>query len=322
MSKILFDEHPIVIPPSLARALGLKKSIIVQQIHYWLQHKLKDPNKYKNGFHQNKPWVYKTYTQWEDEMPYLGSLRSIKKEFKELQEMGVLIKGNFNKRSFDKTNWYTINYQNLEHLLSNIAAPSIVKHLHDGSAIPALSDSAISAPPIPKTTQRLLTKTTKEVCANEFTHVQAQPALPFDVSFENKEVDNAEALDQIQTDPVHPPVAKAPQKYSEEFESFWTHYPVKRDKSKAFKAWKRLKPNQELQTLLVSDVQQRANIDPQWIKGYVPYGERYLRDRRWEDEITASAESQTKAVVFSSGVSTVSEIDRQSAELKKKWGMA
>lgn len=305
MSKILFDEHPIVIPPSLARAIGLKKSIIVQQIHYWIQHKMKDPNKYRNSFHQGRPWVYKTFTQWEHEMPYLGSLRSIKKEFKELQEMGVLTKANFNKKSFDKTNWYTINYQALEHIVASL---SRVQKLHDGSAETAPSESAEIALPIPETTQRLQSKTTEEdICANNFAPPQDDFTI-LNYSFDeegvmtayavsNKVITGTITVDSQKPHEEPPPVAKSPPKYSQAFDAWWQHYPVKRDKESAYQAWKQLKPDAELQKVLIADVENRKQNDPQWAKGYIVYGSKYLKKKRWLDEI----EPTQNAVAISHG---------------------
>ena len=36
-SKLLVDEPPLIVLPSLAVAIGLAEAILLQQIHYWLR---------------------------------------------------------------------------------------------------------------------------------------------------------------------------------------------------------------------------------------------------------------------------------------------
>ena len=36
MSKLLINENPIMIQPSLVMKLGINQAIIIQQVHYWL----------------------------------------------------------------------------------------------------------------------------------------------------------------------------------------------------------------------------------------------------------------------------------------------
>ena len=52
MSKLLIDENPLVLLPSLAVKIGLNQAIVIQQIHYWLQASKTKIN--------NKKWVYNT----------------------------------------------------------------------------------------------------------------------------------------------------------------------------------------------------------------------------------------------------------------------
>lgn len=37
MSKLLIEEPPLQVLPSLAVTIGLNEAIIIQQIHYWLR---------------------------------------------------------------------------------------------------------------------------------------------------------------------------------------------------------------------------------------------------------------------------------------------
>ena len=108
MNNLLFDERPLVILPSLAVALGdLDEAAILQQIHYWTQKNMNVVDGYS--------WVYNSMDEWQKQFPWL-SKRSLDRKFKKLKDKNLLIIGNYNKKKFDKTNWYRINYEELNKL--------------------------------------------------------------------------------------------------------------------------------------------------------------------------------------------------------------
>lgn len=73
---------------------------------------------------------------------------------------------------------------------------------------------------------------------------------------------------------------------AESFERFWVTYPKKRNKGDAMKAWRALKPGEELVTAILAAVE-RAKVSVQWRKDegqFIPYPASWLRARGWEDE--------------------------------------
>lgn len=73
---------------------------------------------------------------------------------------------------------------------------------------------------------------------------------------------------------------------AELFERFWAAYPKKRNKGDALKAWRALKPSEELVTAILAAVE-RARESVQWRKDegqFIPYPATWLRARGWEDE--------------------------------------
>lgn len=70
--------------------------------------------------------------------------------------------------------------------------------------------------------------------------------------------------------------------YTSDFEEFWKQYPKRVGKPKAFDFWKRLKDLDR--KLILEDIPKRLKSDS-WINGFAHHPERYIRDRRWEDEI-------------------------------------
>ncbi|SFR12544.1 hypothetical protein [Desulfoscipio geothermicus] len=114
MSKILFDEQPIVVDKMLARKLGLNEAIVIQQVHYWLKINEKKNQNYIDG----KYWTFNTLKEWHENNFDFWSLDTVKRTFTKLENTGVLIVGNFNKDRRDRTKWYSINYKKLEELVS------------------------------------------------------------------------------------------------------------------------------------------------------------------------------------------------------------
>lgn len=95
----------------LASAIGLNESIVAQQLNYWLNTK---SAKIING----KRWIYNTYKNWrKDSFPFWSEV-TIRRTFTNLEEMGIVETGNFNKAGFDKTKWYSINSDKLDELMN------------------------------------------------------------------------------------------------------------------------------------------------------------------------------------------------------------
>lgn len=102
MSRLLIDEPPLQVLPSLAKEIGLNEAIMLQQIHYWL---LKSGNEFEGA-----KWFYKTLEEWQIEFPF-WSVMTIRRTLGSLEKQKIIKIGNFNKKKFDKTKWYTIDYE-------------------------------------------------------------------------------------------------------------------------------------------------------------------------------------------------------------------
>lgn len=108
MNKLLIDDYPIQVLPKLAVEIGLNEAIILQQMHYWLNA--------SNHKYDGKKWIYNSYPEWQKQFPF-WSLITIKRAIYSLEKQGLLHIGNYNKAKFDKTKWYSINYQTIESMI-------------------------------------------------------------------------------------------------------------------------------------------------------------------------------------------------------------
>jgi len=104
LSKLLLDDKPLIILPSLAEKIGLNESIVLQQLHYWLLES-------KNVKEGNK-WVYNTYKDWQKQFPF-WSEKTIQRTITKLENEGYILTGNYNKMRIDQTKWYRIDYDKL-----------------------------------------------------------------------------------------------------------------------------------------------------------------------------------------------------------------
>ena len=102
MSRLLINEPPLQVLPSLAQEIGLNEAIMLQQMHYWL---LKSANEFTGV-----KWFYKTLEEWQTEFPFWSAM-TIRRTLGSLEKQKIIKIGNFNKKKFDKTKWYTIDYQ-------------------------------------------------------------------------------------------------------------------------------------------------------------------------------------------------------------------
>ena len=74
------------------------------------------------------------------------------------------------------------------------------------------------------------------------------------------------------------------------FGAFWIKYPRKTAKQDAEKAWAKLKPDADLQSILITAVDRQAkSLD--WTKDggkFIPHPATWLNGKRWDDQLTAA----------------------------------
>ena len=135
--NLLISEPPLQILPQFALKVGLNEAILAQQIHYWL---LKS-DKVRDG----QKWIYNTQDAWLEQFPF-WSKATLKRVIASLKKQGIIVTGNYNKMSMDRTIWYSINYSHaaLSSVISNHQEP--VKQLESQIDQPlAQNDLSISS---------------------------------------------------------------------------------------------------------------------------------------------------------------------------------
>ncbi len=112
-SRLLFNEEPITINRLAARLIGLNEAIVIQQVHYWLEIN----RKAKINQYDGRTWTFNTYEKWQNENFNFWSTITLKRIFKKLFDSGILLKGNYNVKKYDRTLWVSLDYDKLDDML-------------------------------------------------------------------------------------------------------------------------------------------------------------------------------------------------------------
>jgi hypothetical protein len=198
MSKLLINEPPIQVLPSLAIAIGLNEAIVLQQIHFWIE-------KGMGKEYKGERWVYNSIPDWQKKNFPFWSEATIKRTIASLKKQKLITSKNLNQKKYDRTLWYTIDYQKLESIETVIRSKCT-----DGKGQNAPMDDSKMTSPIPETTTETTTETTKNVAPATF----APPPFIHNKQKENQP-ENESALTPIQVDAFEKssaavPVAAAP----------------------------------------------------------------------------------------------------------------
>jgi len=114
-----YIERPLTINPELAKEIGLNEAIVLQQM-IWLIGK---SNTEKiNGIQ----WTYQSFEKLHEVFPFF-SVSTIKKTIYNLIKMDLLLKGKFNKKGYDRTNWYALNDKEYDNRLVKSKPMPLVK---------------------------------------------------------------------------------------------------------------------------------------------------------------------------------------------------
>ena len=118
---ILAHAQCLVLQPEIAKLLGRSAALFLQQLHYWLT-----TSDNIGKIVDNRRWVYNSTKQWATEIKILSE-STIKRALTTLKKHEIIKSANLNAKKSDKTLWYTINYEGLNALLSNLQNKSQVK---------------------------------------------------------------------------------------------------------------------------------------------------------------------------------------------------
>lgn len=115
MIKLLIDESPLIVLPSLAERIGLDEAIVLQQVHYLvgMSTKVENSQAYKDGYY----WVFNSIDQWQSKYFRWWAVPTVKRIFQSLSESHLLATSAFSVGRSHKRLWYRVNH----HLVDELA---------------------------------------------------------------------------------------------------------------------------------------------------------------------------------------------------------
>lgn len=87
----------------IATKYGIAEAILLGYFYHWI----KVHEKNETNFYDGKYWTFDTVRGLVEKMPYF-TRSTVHRAIKKLEENKLILTGNFNKLSYDKTTWYTL----------------------------------------------------------------------------------------------------------------------------------------------------------------------------------------------------------------------
>jgi len=94
-----------------ATEFWIEKACIIQNLYFWIEKNIKNKKHFYELDWEIRCWTYNSASAFSELLPYISS-RSISRHLKELADEWIIFINNFNKIKYDKTLWYSINYDN------------------------------------------------------------------------------------------------------------------------------------------------------------------------------------------------------------------
>lgn len=105
MSNLLISEAPLIVLPSLAKAIGLNEALVLQQVHFWIGQSVNEYDGLK--------WMYRTDEKWIEEFSF-WSESTLRRAVTSLKKSGLIrvekLARHFGGNSFDQKKYYTVIY--------------------------------------------------------------------------------------------------------------------------------------------------------------------------------------------------------------------
>lgn len=257
MSKLLINESPLVLLPSLANALQCaEKALMCQQLYYLLS--------LSEQVSDGKRWITLTIDKsdkcksWQDIISW-RSVDTIKRHLNTLIELGIILKRNLNSSHLDRTLSWSIDEEKLDAITHNASVQNaLIEEEAEVADESQNTDSGKMPPPISAKCTDINTESNKEDRINLSSDAKINPPLP---------PHRGERMSE------------------EDFLIFWEGYPKKQDKKKAHKSFSKLK--KWLLPKILNAIEEFKKTDG-WQKGFIPMPTTFINGERWEDIISTS----------------------------------
>lgn len=115
----------------IAKEVGVNAAVILENIAHWvLRNKANDKNFYDGHY-----WTYNSNAAMAELFPYMNA-RQVRTALDSLRKNGMVLTGNYNKSSYDRTLWYTVSDDCAERFFPDIIHLTKKSNGNDGKVQP------------------------------------------------------------------------------------------------------------------------------------------------------------------------------------------
>ena len=115
----------------IAKEVGVNAAVILENIAHWV---LKNKANEKN-FYDGHYWTYNSNAAMAELFPYMNA-RQVRTALDSLRKNGMVLTGNYNKSSYDRTLWYTVSDDCAERFFPDIIHLTKKSNGNDGKVKP------------------------------------------------------------------------------------------------------------------------------------------------------------------------------------------
>ncbi len=232
----------------VAKEYDVNMAIFLQNMKFWTLNNLAN----KRNIHDGYCWTYNTIDAFCHIFPY-WSKKQIRTIIDNCLENELIVKGNYNQTTYDRTCWYALTHK-VYSIYPEIAQPVFIDSLYSSIN----KENAICP----------FGQMDRPQWANRF----APKGTPIPDT-------------KPDTKPNTPITPLSPKGEGARFEEFWKVYPVKVAKSLCVKYWKKQKLDKKADEIM-SSLQKQIKSDDKFLRGFVRNPSKYLREEGWCDEIS------------------------------------
>lgn len=122
----------------IATKYGIAEAILLGYFYHWI----KVHEKNETNFYDGKYWTYDSERTLVDKMPYIPKT-TMHRLIKKLVNSGLLLTGNYNKFSYDKTKWFSLSDKAVMLFVDQEGCPKMDHHLvQNGPTIPIYNEES------------------------------------------------------------------------------------------------------------------------------------------------------------------------------------
>ncbi len=235
----------------IAKEYGIHEAIILEHMYFWIAKNIANGKNYFDGHY----WTYNSINAFRELFPYMSGA-TIRRVLQSLEQNGFILKGNYNKASYDRTKWYALTDKAFA--LYGVQPPAAPENILLGDVLGMCQNEQMQCSDLSKC-----------MCSNQ-PHPSAQNEQMDVIKTANGFDQNGETIPDINTDnniiinnnmafqgqnpgSKNGPGSKGRKEYPKGFERFWEIYPRNDKKIEAYKQYQaRLKDGYSEEELIAA----------------------------------------------------------------------